>query len=337
LSRGQPGREPTPKQAAEKACRAGKYQKRVPIRRRPGSSGQQFLYVLEAMLAIPLGSLVSRMPWKLARAFGRLAGHLMFCLDQRDKRQAFFNLELMYTDDPLADEEKHRIVKQLFMNIAQGAVEFFKIADLRADNYHEFIQLGDYTPLLHALGEGRGVLAITAHLGNWEYLGSVVAKLGLNVGAVINRQHNPYTDRWLSDFREQKGKVKCIYEDASAMAHVEMHLRQNGILALLADQRELGRPVFVPFFGRICPTHDGPARLHLWYEAPMVFCSSVRMENGKYLFSVDGPYHFENSGDVAGDCREIMSWVNRKYEELLRRYPDQWFSLMTPRWGYPGE
>jgi Kdo2-lipid IVA lauroyltransferase/acyltransferase len=295
---------------------------------------QQLLFLLEAIVAIPLGTLVSSLPWKMAKAFGLLVGKVLFCLDGRDRRQAYHNLDLMYADHPLTQEQKDRLVRRLFLNIGVGAVEFFKIGSLSAGNYRQFVEMGDYRPLLHALEEGKGVLAISAHLGNWEVLGSIVAKLGLNVGAVIKRQENPFTDRWLTNIRERKGKVKCFYHDASVMLHVDRHLKQNGILALMADQRELSRPVFAPFFGQVCPTQDGPARLHLWYEAPIVFPLAIRMDNGKYLLSVDGPYHFETTGDMSEDCREMMAWVNRKYEEMIRKYPDQWFSLLTPRWGH---
>lgn len=295
---------------------------------------QQVLFLLEASVVIPLGTLLSRLPRRLVRPLGLLAGNVLYCLDARDRRQAYYNLDLMYADRPLTLEQKHRIVKKLFSNIGVGAVEFFKLGALDADNYGEFVELGDFEPLLRALKEGKGVLAVTAHLGNWEYLGSVVAKLGLKVGAVIYRQYNPYTDRCLKDFREQKGKVKCFYNDPSLMVHLEMHLKQNGILALMADQRELSKPVFVPFFGMPCPTHDGPAKLHLWYGAPMVFCSAIKLDSGKYFLSVEGPYHFESTGNMSQDCREIMHWVNGQYETMIRKYPDQWFSLLTPRWGH---
>jgi Kdo2-lipid IVA lauroyltransferase/acyltransferase len=303
-------------------------------RERPASFGQRLLFLLEAIFVIPLGTLVSYLPWKMVRTFGILAGNVLFHLDKRDRRQACYNLDIIYSVSPLSQDEKHRIVKRLFVNIALGAVEYFKIGDLGGDRYEQFVDIADYRPLLHALEEGKGVLAITAHLGNWEYLGSTAAKLGLNVGAVIKRQHNPYTDRWLKGFREKRGKVKCFYNDSSAMFHVDKLLKQNGILGLMVDQRELGRPIFVPFFGISSPTRDGPARLHLWYEAPIVFSFAVRQNNGKYLLSVDGPYHFERSGDLGEDCREIMTWINLKYEEMIRKYPDQWFSLLTPRWGH---
>jgi lauroyl/myristoyl acyltransferase len=61
------------------------------------------------------------------------------------------------------------------------------------------------------------------------------------------------------------------------------------------------------------------------------FC--VKQEDGKYLLTSDGPYHFDQTGDFDNDCRAIMTLVNQKYEAIIRKYPDQWFSLFYPRWG----
>jgi KDO2-lipid IV(A) lauroyltransferase len=326
----------------ERGTRGSRDSMQTQKQRRPGQKGnrppsfkQHLLFLLEAIFVIPLGTLVSCLPWKLARPLGILVGDVVFLLGKRDRRQAYYNLDVMFPDGECSQTEKDRIVKQLFRNIALGAVEYLKMGDLRGGNHEQFVEIGDYTPLQHALEQGKGVLAVSAHFGNWEYLGSTVAKLGLSVGALIDRQENPYTDKWLKGIREKWGKVKCFYDDSSAMFHVDTLLKRNGILGLMADQRDIRRPVFVPFFGISSPTRDGPARLHLWYEAPIVFAFAVKQNNGKYLLSVEGPYGFERSGDLSEDCRRIMACINLKYEEMIRKYPDQWFSLLTPRWGHP--
>ena len=38
------------------------------------------------------------------------------------------------------------------------------------------------------------------------------------------------------------------------------------------------------------------------------------------------------SGNFEQDCRAVMTLVNQKYEGMIRKYPDQWFSLLYPRW-----
>jgi KDO2-lipid IV(A) lauroyltransferase len=116
------------------------------------------------------------------------------------------------------------------------------------------------------------------------------------------------------------------------MTHVGNHLRRNGILALLVDQAYISKSLFVPFFGVPCATADGPAKLHLWYEIPIVLVFCIRQNDQKYHVSFEGPYYFDKSDDLRKDCENAMLLINQRYEEIIRKHPDQWFSLLTPRW-----
>jgi len=289
-------------------------------------------FVLEAAVVIPLGNLAAFLPWKTGRALASLIGSFIFRLSRNGRKHAHVNLDIIYGKDSLSMKEKDRIIKSLFRNIASSLFEYLKLEDITSENYLEFVRLNNPEAFDRAVGEGRGVLAISAHMGNWELLGSVGAKLGKNIAAVIHRQLNPYTDTWLREIREEKGKIKCFYDEVSDMRQIVGHLKGNGILAILADEIYPVRPVVVPFFGRPAATPDGPAKLHLLYGSPIVICFAVKQRDERYLLSFDGPYHFEKSGDMRKDCEVIMAWINSKYEEMIRNHPDQWFSLLTPRW-----
>jgi len=289
-------------------------------------------FVLEAALVIPLGKLAALLPWKTGRALASMIGSFIFRLNRNSRKQARINLDIIYGKQSLSEKEKNRIIKRLFIHIASSAFEYLKIGAITAENYTQFVRLENSKAFDCAVGEGKGVLAISAHMGNWEILGSVGAKLGNNIGAIIHRQLNPYTDKWLKEIREKNGKIKCFYDEVSNMRQMVGHLKGNGILAVLADEIYPIKPVFVPFFGRLAATPDGPAKFHLMYGSPIVICFAVKQHNRKYLLTFDGPYHFEKSGDLRKDCEVIMTWINSKYEAVIRKYPDQWFSLLTPRW-----
>ena len=138
---------------------------------------------------------------------------------------------------------------------------------------------------------------------------------------------------------KKKARVKCFYNDAGSLPGVVRHLKQKGVLALLADERHTFKPLMVPLCGRPCATAQGPARLHLRFGSPLVFCFAIRQADGRYRLLVDGPYSFPPTGNPEADRLAIMAFVNRKYERVIRAYPDQWFSLFSPRWepfGLPG-
>jgi Kdo2-lipid IVA lauroyltransferase/acyltransferase len=292
-------------------------------------------FVVEAVIVIPLGMLVSLLPLSLVGILGRMAGSLLFHMARKQKLLACRNLDIVFADHPLSRNEKDRIVRKLFINLACSAFEYLKVGVLRADNYEQFVRLENprtSEELDHVLSRGKGMLAISAHIGNWEYLASVCSKAGKNMAAVINRQHNPYTDRWLKNIREQDGGVRCYYNETGGLLRIVKHLRQNGVVALLADEAAPSGAVQAPFFGRETATTPGPARLHLKYGAPLMCYFCVRQVDGKYLLTSDGPYHVEPTGEFDRDCRTVMTLINQKYEAVIRKYPDQWYSLLYPKW-----
>ncbi|MCF8143891.1 MAG: hypothetical protein K9N21_08240 [Deltaproteobacteria bacterium] len=289
-------------------------------------------FILEAVVVMALGTIFSQLPKTIVSRLSAVSGTVLFRLDRKDRKRAYHNLDIMFSEAPLSPFEKARIVKGLFKNIAALAFEYLQLDRLYAENLAVFVKSENPRAVVEALGEKRGVLIITAHLGNWEYLGVLGSRLGYNVATVLKRQHNPYTDRWLAGIREKKGGFKCFYPGRGLSYRIGAHLKQNGILALVADQRDISSPLIVPFFGKPGQTADGPARLHLWYESPIVFAFSIRQPDGTYLMAFDGPYHFSGSGDRKGDCVRIMTLINQKYEAIVGKYPEQWLSLLTPRW-----
>jgi len=289
-------------------------------------------YILEAVTVIALGTIFSRLPRTYIHRFGVLSGRILFHLDRKDRKRAYGNLDIMYKEAPFPPSEKDRIVKRLFENIATLALEHLQLARLCAENLAVFVKSENFQAVIQALDEKRGVLILTAHLGNWEYLGVLGSRLDYRVAAVLKHQHNPYTDRWLARIHERRAGFQCLYHGRGLNYRIGLHLKRNGILALLADQRDVSSPLVVPFFGRPGQTADGPARLHLWYGSPMVFAFSIKQPDGTYLLEFDGPHRFSGSGDRETDCARIMTFINQKYEAMVRQYPEQWLSLLTPRW-----
>lgn len=259
-------------------------------------------------------------------------GWLLFHIDKQNKKWAYYNLDIIFKDKPLTKEEKDKIVRKLYKQTAAYAIEYIKIGDLKAGNYHKFGELEGFENVDKALEMGKGLIVITAHIGNWDYLGSIAAKLGKTFGAIINRQENPYTDKWLKDIREKKGKILCFYNEISDMTRIIRSLKKGGIIATVADQTYYFKPIFVPFFGVQSATADGPARLHLRFGSPIIMAFAVKRDDGKYRFIYEEPVVFKPTDDLEKDCKKIMTWVNQKYEYYIRKYPEQWFSLLHPRW-----
>jgi len=174
-----------------------------------------------------------------------------------------------------------------------------------------------------ALAKGRGIVAVTGHLGNWELGGAYVAARGVGIDAVVRGAANKLFEAYVTKARTDIG-VEVVH-DRDAVRRTPRALRANRMVALLADHDALGlASTFVPFFGRPAKTPRGPAVFALRFEVPMVFIAIVRQPSGRYAFLVE-PVEITPTGDREHDVDAIVLRYTQMLEERVREYPDQYF------------
>lgn len=185
-----------------------------------------------------------------------------------------------------------------------------------------------WSNLEKAFSQGRGVIFVSGHIGNWEWLGGIAAKRGFPVAYVVEHQANPYLERLLDHFRRHQG-VKIIPRER-ASREILHYLRQGYIIAMLSDQDAGDVGVQVPFFGINASTPRGPAIFHLKTRAPLIFGYLVK-EGKRYIGGFEEPMEIAISGHRESDERTIMAVITSQLEALVRRYPDQYLWLHR-RW-----
>ena len=103
-------------------------------------------------------------------------------------------------------------------------------------------------------------------------------------------------------------------------------LRANQALAILPDQNS--DDVFVPFFGHLAGSANGPAKLHIKTGAAIVTGYCVRVGPGKYLNIGEPMIDPEGTCD---DVEQITREVSARLERVIRQYPEQYLWLHD-RW-----
>ena len=180
---------------------------------------------------------------------------------------------------------------------------------------------------------GRGLLLLTAHMGNPE------------VGAVaFGMQHKAlhvlyWRDRFATaeEFRTKmrmRGNVTGIAVDASPLSAVPALrvLRSGGILAAHGDRdfNEQGWPV--EFFGRPAKFPPGPFLLAAHSGALALPTFFVLEADRRFRVIYEAPLDLGGEGDPADRVRPALErWV-AVLEEHVRRRPEQWYCFY-PFWG----
>jgi KDO2-lipid IV(A) lauroyltransferase len=176
--------------------------------------------------------------------------------------------------------------------------------------------------LLAAIAEGRGLVLVTAHLGNWELGGRLLAvRLQRPTHVVVAAEADPGVERFL---RGGPSPVRFVRRgDPTAMVPLVAALRRGEIVALQGD-RALGTrgDALVDFFGKPAPFPLGPFVLGRAAAVPVVpaFCL---LERNLHYTVVMAPAIRVSPG---GEATALGQWVS-VLETMVRRAPEQWFNF----------
>lgn len=176
--------------------------------------------------------------------------------------------------------------------------------------------------LLAAVAEGRGLVLVTAHLGNWELGGRLLAaRLRRPTHVVVAAEADPRVERFL---RGGPSPVRFVRRgDPTAMVPLVAALRRGEIVALQGD-RALGTrgDVLVDFFGEPAPFPLGPFVLGRAAAVPVVPAFCLLDRDLRYMVVIARPIHVTANGEAAA----LAQWV-AVLEAMIHRAPEQWFNF----------
>lgn len=285
-----------------------------------------FVYLIARAAAF----LLMLLPRFAALGLAKLAGVLGFYLVSRQREKALRSLRLAFGTEK-SEAELRKIACGVFQNFSQTAIEILRLPRLSRKSLSNLVDLGDSVQVYESLlAEGKGLIAITAHIGNWELLAGAFGLMGFR-GAVIARKiyYEPY-NRWIVGLRESIG-VPTIYREGASREILKV-LGRGEIIGMLPDQDiDSLRGVFVDFFGRPAYTPVAPVRLALQFGTPILPNFLIRQKDGTYKVILGEVIRTDpNDRSEAAVTLATEKWM-RSFEAVIRQYPDQW-GWMHDRW-----
>lgn len=276
---------------------------------------------------ISVRTVVTWLPWSVAQGLGAFAGWVAYLLLGRDRRLASAHLRDAFGSS-LSPATCRRITRRVFMHLGKTALEWFVIGRLSPSQIRRLVDVHGLVNLERALAKGHGVIALSAHGGNWELLALALASLGFKGGVVARPLRYPEYEGFLLRLRARQGVRTYARGSVKEIARV---LRDNQIIGVMPDQDiDSLEGVFVEFFGRPTYTPVGPAALALMTGAPMLPCFIVRTGR-RFRVIIEEPIPILRTEDRTQDLLQITQMWSRMVEAYLRCYPDQWV-WMHRRW-----
>jgi Kdo2-lipid IVA lauroyltransferase/acyltransferase len=191
-------------------------------------------------------------------------------------------------------------------------------------------QAGPVTGEERLAGVDGGVISLTAHVGNWELAGRLLAgRSGRRTHVVVDPDEARELERWV---RRNGDGVRFVPRAHPAIA-VELlgSLRRREVIALQGD-RALGNDgdVRVDFFGRPAPFPIGPFRLARAARVPIVPAFCLLDADHRYTVTVMEPLRVAPGEEEEG----LRAWVS-VLESVVRQHPTQWFNFFDAWTPFP--
>jgi KDO2-lipid IV(A) lauroyltransferase len=275
-----------------------------------------------------LFKLFGRFPSTWTATMADILGGMLFCVDKKHRDIAIGNLTYAFRCQKHPQEIK-KIARQVFINLIHVVFEIGWSLRLKESHFAEHFRIDGYHHIKNAYEKGKGVLALTAHFGNWELLTIIAAMIRFPINIVVRPLDFKPLDHFIFNLRTRYGG-KIIPKQRSFRPIIRC-LNKGEMVALLMDQNvDWYEGVFVDFMGHRACTNKGLALLALKTGAPVV---PVFMIRGKTGFRAEfGPeIPTLKTGDKQKDIEINTREYNRVIENVIHRYPDQWFWIHQ-RW-----
>lgn len=269
-----------------------------------------------------LGHFLGRIiPLAKLQTFGKGIGHLAYFLLKKDRGIAEKQLAMVFPE--IKDSERSQWAHECFLNFGQMIFEVLAI-DQVIKNVDQYIHVDNPEVLEEALAEGKGVILLGIHAGNWEFIMPYWLKTG-HPGTVVSTN---FADPRLNEFfrkSRERGNIKVLPRgDPKTMKTILKCFQNKESFFLLIDQDTNVPSMFVPFFGTPAKTPIAASSLALKTGAIVVSFTMFRQPNGTFKLKFYRIGSFKKSKTTQKDIFDVTLAFNRHIEELIRSDPVQW-------------
>lgn len=279
--------------------------------------GYLLFKILTAWVKVP--------PLNSLSVYGEKFGLLVYYLYRKRRKIALNNLTLALGKEK-THEEIERICRETYKNIGKDMVEMGRCLDYDEIYLKNFIKVEGKEHLDQALAQGKGVIALSAHFGNFPLMCVRLVKEGYPFSLVARDPENPKLAQFITSARERIGmesipdkpRMICVSKCLTA-------LKQNRVLFIQIDQNAPVTEAWVDFFGYLVPTFKGPVIFSLRTGAPIIPMFILRESDRLHRILIHPPFELKVTGKTSQDIIENIAGLTKIVESVIREHPEQWW------------
>ncbi len=229
-----------------------------------------------------------------------------------------------------SEEEITAAGREMFASYGRYWAEVFWFGPRRKDEVIRGTRVTGLEDVFAAKSQGRGIIFVVPHMGNWETAGAIAEALDLHVLSVAEDLPNARITDWFVKTRAAYGIEIIVAGRGSTTVPLVRALKNAQVVALTADRDVTGRGVEVEFFGETTTMPAGPVSLALLTGAA-IFPIGSQFEGEGHYFPCQPELQIPDAEDRSERIRLGTQAIAHAYEKLIREKPTDWH-LFSPNW-----
>lgn len=251
------------------------------------------------------------------------------------RRVILSNIEHVFGDKLNLAQKKH-LAESFYSHLMTSIKEMIHLRFLNEKQLCERVDVIGHERLLAVAGEGKGVLVLTGHFGNWEFapLGGILnfKEFGGQFHFIRRTLGSKTLERIL--FRRYFNAGLNVIPKKDSLHQVVDVLEKNHAVVFVLDQHAslANRDgVAAEFFGKKAGTYRSLASLSRHTGVPVVPAAGYRLANGRHVLEFHEPIIWQDYPTTQESIYRNTLAYNQALERIILQHPEQWLWLHK-RW-----
>lgn len=236
------------------------------------------------------------------------------------------NLKRVLGRENLTRARLRQVRRSHMKYMSRFIVESARLLVIEAGELRQRYELVGEEHIRQALQQGKGVLLISSHLGNWLHINPRLAELGYRITTVTKQMRVSAVESRIQMLM-RRFHINATHVGDHATKHAQEAFLRNEIFSLYFDVADQSKHCFLlPLGAGALRVHKGPAILTLRYGIPVLIANSYVTDNNSTRITIAPSPQYIPVGCIAHDAEQLMRLWLRQFQHQLFLCPEQWWA-----------